>query len=72
VSVQQPEFIVEIGIDGKVRVEVKGVNGQRCMELADLVREIVGREESRDLTAEYYRGAVRVAQRQQLHRGRKG
>lgn len=67
---QRPEFIVEIGPDGTVRLEVRGTHGKRCMELADLVREIVGREERRDLTAEYYSGAVHVDQRRHLHHGR--
>lgn len=51
---QQEEFDITIGKDGKLRVEVKGASGARCLELADLIREIVGKEDSRNLTAEYY------------------
>lgn len=49
-----PEFDITIGKDGKVTVTVHGVSGTRCLELADALREIVGREESRKLTPEYY------------------
>ena len=49
-----PEYKIEITNDGKVRVEVVGSQGQQCFELADLIRDIVGHEESRQKTAEYY------------------
>ena len=51
---QRPEFNVIIGPNGKLQVEVKGAAGPQCLELADLIRDIVGTEESRKLTAEYY------------------
>ena len=49
-----PEFELEIRPDGQVKVLVKGVSGQTCMNYADLLAEIIGREESRERTAEYY------------------
>ena len=52
--VGQPEFDITIGKDGKLRVEVKGSAGKQCLELADLIRDIVGKEDSRELTTEYY------------------
>jgi len=51
---ERPEFNVIITKGGKVKVEVKGVKGQRCVEMADLIKEIVGREDERQLTADYY------------------
>ena len=51
---ERPEFDITIGKDGKLRVEVKGAHGAKCLELADLIRDIVGQEESRQLTSEYY------------------
>lgn len=50
----RPEFEIIIGKNGKVTVEVKGVKGPRCLEYADLIKEIVGHEEDRRLTPEYY------------------
>jgi hypothetical protein len=59
--VDRPEFDITITRSGKVKVRVKGVRGTRCTELADLIREIVGREEHRELTSDYYaEGKVRI------------
>lgn len=66
----RPEFEIVIGADGKVTVTVHGARGKKCLEYADLVRDIVGREEQRRLTAEYYApdGQVRIdAQVNQHH-----
>jgi len=56
------EFDISIGKDGKVRVKVHGSSGEECMKLSDMIRDILGKEESRELTAEYYGtpGHVRV------------
>ncbi|MEX0887026.1 MAG: DUF2997 domain-containing protein [Phycisphaeraceae bacterium] len=50
----QPEIDIRIGADGKVHVRVEGSQGEQCMALADLIRDIVGVEESREKTAEYF------------------
>jgi hypothetical protein len=49
-----PQFDITIGKDGRVTVKVHGVSGAECVRLSDMVRDIVGREESRQLTSEYY------------------
>jgi hypothetical protein len=54
----QEELEIEIGPDGKVTVTTKGIKGPACMDYADLVARIIGREESREKTAEYYETAV--------------
>jgi len=58
----RPEFIITISKTGQVTVEVKGVKGSRCLQYADLIKEIVGQEDSRQLTNEYYAqdGQVRI------------
>ena len=48
------ELEIEIGKDGKVVVRTIGVKGPECMDLADLMVQIIGREEERQKTAEYY------------------
>ncbi|HKQ48036.1 MAG TPA: DUF2997 domain-containing protein [Phycisphaerae bacterium] len=59
---ERPEFEITITRAGKVKVHVKGVKGQRCVELADLIKEIVGREDERKLTDDFYAldGKVRI------------
>jgi hypothetical protein len=59
---EQPEFEITITKAGKLKVHVKGVKGQRCIQMADLIKEIVGREDERHLTNDYYeqQGKVRI------------
>ncbi len=59
---ERPEFKVTISKTGKVQVEIKGVKGKRCIELADLIAEIVGREDERRMTSDFHalEGHVRI------------
>jgi hypothetical protein len=59
---QHPELEIVIDKTGKVTLTVTGAKGPRCLAYADLVKEIVGREEQRQLTNEYYApdGQVRI------------
>jgi hypothetical protein len=59
---ERPELEITIDKAGKMKVHVKGVKGQRCIEMAELLKEIVGREDERRLTAEFYEqeGQVRI------------
>ncbi len=62
-----PQFDIKIGRDGKVTVKVHGVSGSKCIELSDMVRDIVGREDSRKLTSEYYGGDGHVRINAEVH-----
>jgi Protein of unknown function (DUF2997) len=57
---ERPEFEITITKKGKVKVHVKGVKGQRCIQMADLIKEIMGKEDSRDLTSDYYAPGIQV------------
>lgn len=59
---EHPELEIVISKTGKVTLTVSGAKGRRCLEYADLVKEIVGHEEQRQLTSEYYApdGQVRI------------
>jgi hypothetical protein len=61
----QPPKDFEISIDstGKVSVHTKGAKGNACHDWADLMVEILGRQESRLLTGEFYETAEERAQR---------
>jgi hypothetical protein len=67
---EHPEFNITITRNGKVKVHVEGVKGQRCVELADLIKEIVGHEEERLLTSDYYaqEGKVKIHTDVSVHR----
>lgn len=53
----QEELEIEISPAGKVTVTTKGIKGPVCMDYADLVVRILGREEQREKTAEFYETA---------------
>ena len=57
------EIEIEISPSGKVTARTIGVKGPRCLDLADMLARIVGREESRELTREYYEAAEQVQER---------
>jgi hypothetical protein len=56
----QEEFEIAIGPDGKVTIQTRGVKGAKCLDYAELFAQIIGREESRQLTNEYYEAEAEV------------
>jgi hypothetical protein len=45
---------IEIGKDGKVHAHIRGAKGKGCLDYAKLLESIVGREVSREMTAEHF------------------
>lgn len=64
------EIEIEIGPDGKVKARTIGIKGPRCLDVAELLARIVGREESRELTSEYYETEVQQERRIDVRQGR--
>ena len=64
------ELEIEIGPDGKVKVRTIGIKGSRCLDVAEMVARIIGQEQSRQLTSEYYEGQTDVQQHVDVHRHR--
>lgn len=56
----QEELEIEISPTGQVTVRTKGIKGPACMEYADLLVRIVGREEHREKTGEFYETGIQV------------
>jgi hypothetical protein len=54
------ELEIEISPSGKVTARTIGIKGPRCLDVAELLARIVGREESRELTSEYYEASEQV------------
>ncbi|MBI3409525.1 MAG: DUF2997 domain-containing protein [Planctomycetes bacterium] len=48
------ELQIEIAPDGKVTVRTKGIKGPACMDLADIFVQLLGTEDVRTKTSEYY------------------
>ena len=57
------EYEIDIDQDGKVTVRTVGIKGPRCVDCAEMFARILGREESRELTAEYYEAASEALQK---------
>ena len=64
------EIEIEIGADGKVTVRTKGIKGPACVDVAEMFAQIIGREESRQLTAEYYENSEHLQSGIEVHRRR--
>jgi hypothetical protein len=58
----QEEIEIEISPSGKVTVRTIGIKGPRCIDAAELLAQIIGREESRELTSEYHEAHSHVDQ----------
>ncbi len=66
----QEEIEIEISPSGKVTATTKGYKGKRCLDMAELLARIVGREESRELTSEYYEAEVTVKRQAEVKQRR--
>ncbi len=60
------ELEIEISPDGKVTVRTIGIKGPRCIDVAEMLARIIGHEEQRDLTSEYYETEQQINQHQQV------
>jgi hypothetical protein len=58
--VDHEEVEIEIAADGKVTVRTIGIKGPRCVDVAEAIAQLIGREESRQLTEEYYEAAIQT------------
>jgi len=63
----QEELEIEISPEGKVTVRTKGIKGTRCLDVAEIFARVVGREDSRQLTGEYYETSVEVQEQVQVN-----
>jgi hypothetical protein len=68
--VAHEEFEIEINPQGKVTVRTKGIKGPRCLDYAALFAQIIGPEESRQLTGEYYEQSTDVQQQEHIKQRR--
>ncbi len=64
------ELEIEISPSGKVTARTIGIKGPRCLDVAEFLARIVGKEESRTLTSEYYETEQQVQDQIQIHERR--
>jgi len=48
------EIIIDISDDGEVRIETRGFKGKSCLAESEFLKELLGKETSRQLTPAYY------------------
>jgi len=62
------EIEIEIDAKGKVTVRTKGIKGPSCLDVSEMLAKIIGREESRQLTSEYYENEEHIQSGIEVHR----
>lgn len=48
------EIIIDISDDGEVHIETKGFSGKACIEESQFLKDLLGKETFKRLTAAYY------------------
>jgi len=61
------EFEIEVTRDGKVLIKTIGIKGPRCVDAAEALVRLIGREEARELTGEYYEMEQDVSNQINIH-----
>ena len=61
------ELEIEISPEGRVTVRTIGIKGPRCLDVAEAIARIIGVEEQRQLTREYYETESQVNAQLNVH-----
>jgi hypothetical protein len=48
------EIIIDVSDDGEVRIETRGFKGKSCLAESEFLKDLLGKETSRQLTPAYY------------------
>ena len=48
------EIIIDVSDDGDVRIETRGFKGKSCLAESEFLKDLLGKETSRQLTPAYY------------------
>jgi hypothetical protein len=48
------EILIDVSDDGEVRIETRGFKGKSCLEESEFLKDLLGKETSRQLTPAYY------------------
>ncbi len=54
------ELEIIINENGEVQVDIKGVKGKKCLEIAELIEKIIGEMKSKRHKPEYYETEVHI------------
>lgn len=48
------EIIIDVSDDGEIRIETRGFKGKSCLAESEFLKDLLGKETSRQLTPAYY------------------
>ena len=48
------EILIEVSDDGEVLIETRGFKGKSCLAESEFLKDLLGKETSRQLTPAYY------------------
>jgi hypothetical protein len=48
------EIIIDVSDDSEVRIETRGFKGKSCLAESEFLKDLLGKETSRQLTPAYY------------------
>lgn len=57
------EFEIEVDRQGQVTIKTIGIKGPRCIDAAEALAVLIGRQEARQLTSEYYESEIAASNR---------
>lgn len=49
------QIIIDVTNEGEVKIETRGYEGKTCVEESQFLKDLLGTETARQLTAAYYR-----------------
>ena len=48
------EIIIDVSDDGEIQIETRGFKGKSCLAESEFLKDLLGKETSRQLTPAYY------------------
>ena len=50
------EIIIDVSADGEISIETRGFSGKSCLKESKFIIDLLGKEQSKQLTPAYYQG----------------
>ena len=60
------EIIVDVSADGEISIETRGFTGESCLKESQFLKDILGKEQVKQLTPAYYQGKQKTKKYLQL------
>lgn len=60
------EIVIDVSADGEISIETRGFTGEACLKESQFLKDILGKEQTRQLTPAYYRGKQKTKKYLQL------